>query len=108
MDRNFRPTGDRVLVKLKEAEKKSAGGIILTNDTVTRQQYATQEAYVVDIGPSAFIGLGNGEPWCKIGDLVKILKYSGEDDETLEEGFVYKVISDENIIGVFEGEGLND
>jgi co-chaperonin GroES (HSP10) len=108
MKRKIKVCGDRVLVKLKPVEQMSSGGIIMTNDYVERSQYATQEAYVVGIGESAWLGLGTGNAWCKVGDLVKILKYSGEDDTTIEDNAVYKVISDENILCVFEGEGLND
>lgn len=80
----------------------------MLDKTVESQQYATQEAYVVELGPDAFLNLGSGRPWCKVGDLVKIAKYSGDDDPTVEEGSVYRIISDENIFGVYDGEGLND
>lgn len=108
LKRKLKPCGDRVLVKLKPTEKVTGGGIVLLEESTKRDQYATQEAYVVDLGPDAFRGLGSGQPWCKVGDLVKISKYSGDDDTTIEDDVIYRIISDENIFGVYEGEGLND
>ena len=85
----------------------SAGGIIysLSKD---QEQLAMQEAYIVSLGYDAFKGLGSGLPWCEVGDLVLISKYSGEDRRDLDDGEIYRVISDEDIFGVFVGESLND
>ncbi len=108
MKRHLKPCGDRVLVRLKPFNDVSEGGIILAVQTKDAERYAMQEAYVVELGYDAFKGLGSGEPWCKVGDLVLIAKYSGEDRGDIEDGEIYRLISDENVYGVFTGEGLDD
>lgn len=102
MERKLRPCGDRVLVKLKPPEQK--GLIIQTRTTVEQEKYATQEATIVWIGKGAWKQCGDGSPWAEVGDKVLICKYSGEDREDIEPGEVYRMISDENVYGVFEGE----
>lgn len=112
MKRKLVPAGHRVLVKLKQIEKEKEvvndwGFVTEIKDerALEREQYATQEAYVMDLGITAFRGFDSGEPWCKKGDLVLICKYSGEDRKDLEEGEIYRIINDEDVIGVFrEGQ----
>lgn len=107
MSRNLRPCGDRVLVKLKNPEEKSTGGIVLvTAINKDMERHASCEAYILRLGHDSFKMLGSGEPWCKVGDLVLIRKYSGENREDLIDGELCRLISDEDILGVFEGEGL--
>ena len=78
---NIHPAGHRVLVKLKKVDagaKKSAGGIIIElPKDVEAMQNSTQEAYVVELGMTAYRGFDDGEPWCQPGDLVRIAKYAG-------------------------------
>jgi co-chaperonin GroES (HSP10) len=108
INRKGKVPGDRVLVKLKPTEKVSAGGIVFIDNTVEKNQYATQEAYVMQIGSTAWKDYGDGQPWAKIGQLVKVLRYSGEDDTTIEEGSVYRVINDVDIVYVWENEDYED
>ena len=103
----IRPTAHRVLVKLKpiEREERSDAGIILTTEANhDARQRAMQEAYVIEVGPSAFNDFGDGEAWCKEGDLVMIAKYSGEDRVDPETNEVYRIINDEDIFAVVEEE----
>ena len=104
---NITPAGYRVLVRLKKTDKKvdevSEGGIILeTNVDVEAHQYATQEAYVEKLGITAFKSFDEGDPWCKVGDLVLIAKYSGENRKDLKTGEIYRVINDQDIIAILE------
>jgi co-chaperonin GroES (HSP10) len=102
--------GDRVLVKLKSAEKVSAGGIVFVDDTVERNKYATQEAYIIQIGAE----VANTEPgWCanpwyKVGNLVKIFKYSGEDFTEIEDGELYRVINYDDVLFVWKNKDYED
>lgn len=105
----IKPAGHRVLVRLKETskelEEKSEGGIIVEvkdNDKVEAEQRATQEAYVERLGFTAFKAFDDGEPWCKVGDLVIITRYSGEDREDPKSGEVYRIINDEDVIAIIE------
>ena len=85
--------GDRVLIKPRDLEKKSKGGIILNyGDQENVYKMATQEGTIVDIGPEAYSEYK--EPWVKVGDQVIFAQYSGkfvEDPETEEK---YIVIND--------------
>lgn len=98
----IRPAGYRVLVELDTVEEKTESGIILKASGVTRRDQAMQEdAIVVAIGPTAFHAYDDGQPWCKVGDKVRIVRYSGntiEDDET---GKMFSIINDEDIVGVY-------
>jgi len=85
---NFRPLGDRVLVRpdSKSEEKKSKGGLILT-DSINRGQkvYGT----VVSIGTGIFSQAGSPIPsFLRVGDKVLYTKQEASntikvDDEEL-------------------------
>lgn len=105
------PAGHRVLVKLKEIEKveekKSKGGIVLEivdSSQHRREQFATTDAYVMALGQNAYKGFDDGKPWCKVGDLVKIAKYAGENIEDEDTGIIYRVINDEDVFVVLNTE----
>ena len=95
------PCGHRVLVRLEEVEEESKGGIILAREITQRDKYATTKAHVVHIGSNAFKDFGDGHAWCKVGDLVMIAKYAGENQEDIEPGQVFRIINDEDIIAVW-------
>jgi co-chaperonin GroES (HSP10) len=99
------PTAHRVLVELiyVDEEEKSSGGIIVTTSKFHEaRKRAMQEAFVVEIGPTAFRAFDDGVPWCKVGDRVMIAKYSGEDRADEDTGTVLRVINDEDIFAVLE------
>lgn len=99
------PVGHRVLVKLSpvEEEEKSEGGIIIASGAPRdARRRATQEATVVKLGANAFKDFSDGEPWCSVGDLVLIAKYSGEDREDKETGDIFRIINDEDIFAIVE------
>lgn len=99
----LRPAGHRILVKLKDVEQKSKGGIILASDTDVRaQRYATQEAEVIELGQTAYKAFDDGTPWVKVGDTVLIAKYSGENREDPETKEIFRIINDEDVIGTIE------
>lgn len=85
----------------KEVEKKSEGGIIFeikTKKLVEQEQYATQLADVVKVGDTSWKAFDNGEPWCKVGDVVLIAKYAGQNRVDEETGDIYSIIDDKDII----------
>ncbi len=105
--RDLSPIGSCILVRLR-SEKVSKGGIVLATEFDKRQRTATEEAYIVEIGSEAFKEFKN--PQCvKTGDLVKISKYAGTDDDTtIEAGQTYRMISDADILGLYKGEEYHD
>ena len=74
------PFGSYVIVRPKDLEKKSKGGIILARADEERARGATTEGVVVAIGPLAFKDEMNpsGAEWYQVGDRVIFVKYGGK------------------------------
>jgi co-chaperonin GroES (HSP10) len=100
------PFGSYVIVRPRDLERKSKGGIIFARADEERARGAMTEGTVVAIGPLAFKDEMNpsGSPWYKVGDRVIFVKYGGKfityDDE-LYIVFRYEDIMcqlDENVV----------
>ena len=77
------PLGTRVLVQLRSVRSKTAGGIILVDDTKQFNKVTTQLGKVIRVGPIAFRNreTGNVWPegvWAKPGQYVRVPKYGGD------------------------------
>jgi len=77
------PFGSRILVQLKTAKAKTAGGIILTDDVRQTEKYNTQVAKVVAVGSLAFKNRNTMTTWpegswATVGDFVRVPKYGGD------------------------------
>ena len=77
-----RPFGGRVLVQLRTVREKTAGGIVLVEDTKTYNKANTRLAKVVALGPLAYRNRDTGGRWREgvwagVGDLVTIPQYGG-------------------------------
>lgn len=75
--------GDRVLVQLRREKTTSKGGIILTTETQQTLRFNETVAKVISIGPLAYKSPDDltpwpEGPWCKVGDLVRTIKYGGD------------------------------
>jgi chaperonin GroES len=93
----LRPMGDRVLVKVIERERVSAGGIHIP-DTAQDNRPATR-AEVVAVGPGAVLADGRRvEPLVKAGDVVLVGKYNGSEVQIGEVRHV--IIRESDILGV--------
>lgn len=93
----LRPLGDRVVVKLVQAEEKTRGGIVLP-DTAKEKP---QEAEVIAVGPGKLLEDGKRAPIeLKSGDRVLFAKYSGT--EVKIEGEELLVIAEKDILAVIE------
>lgn len=83
VDLGVEVAGDRVLVQLRREKTTSKGGIILVDETKQTLRFNETVAKVVQIGPLAYKSPDNLEPWiegpwCKVGDLVRTIKYGGD------------------------------
>jgi len=88
----IKPLGARVLIKKKEAEEKTQGGIILTSKSQEQPQFAE----VVAVGPGT-----KDEPMeVKEGDTVVFAKYAGTDIKY--EGEEYTVMRQSDILAVVD------
>lgn len=99
----IKPAGHRLLVKLKEADKVSKGGIKLFPDSdQERRTLGMQKAYVVEIGFQAFKDFSCGSNWCEVGDLIYMKKYAGEDIVNPETEELYRLINDEDVLAIIK------
>jgi co-chaperonin GroES (HSP10) len=106
------PVGHYVLVKIPEVEELSKGGIVLPSSLLAKQEKASEQGQVVEIGPCAYVGwAGCDNPdspahsqWgIEVGDWVEFRKYEGKD--SVIEGYDnYRYIPDTHIVGKVKDE----
>lgn len=93
----FRPMDDRVLVEPREAEDKTAGGIILPDTAREKPQRGT----VIATGPGKLLDSGKrGEMSVKVGDEVLYGKYGGTEVEMAAQKFV--VLRENDILAIVD------
>ncbi|CAJ2629693.1 unnamed protein product [Trifolium pratense] len=98
-----KPLGDRVLVKIKDAEEKSVGGIILTPTTA---QSKPQGGEVVAVGEGKTVGKSKVEISVKAGAQVVHSKYAGTEVEF--NGSKHLILKDDDNVGILENEEVKD
>ena len=94
----IRPLQDRVVVRRKEEETKTAGGIVLPGSAAEKPA----QGEVLAVGPGRILDNGDKRPIdLKVGDTVVFGKYASNtvkvDDEEL------LILSENEIFGVIEG-----
>ena len=92
----IKPLGDRVLVKMIEAEQTTKSGIILNTGSQERPQIAE----VVAVGPGEIIDGEKIEMQVKVGDKVITGKYSGT--EVKYEGVEYLIVRQSDVLAIVE------
>jgi len=91
----LQPIGDRVIVKVKEEEEKTVGGIVLASNA---KQKPT-EGEVVAVGEGSYAENGSKIPMTvKKGDVVLYDKYSGTDVKYDDEK--YLVLHEKDILAI--------
>ena len=96
------PVGYRMLVRPYSGEKKTEGGIILTDDTSEKIQMTTVCALVVKMGDLCYKDkekFPNG-PWCKKGQFIVYGRYSGSRFQT--KFGEHRILNDDEIIGTIK------
>lgn len=92
------PVGHILLVLPLEAEKTSAGGIIMATASQERKDEMGQtEATVIALGNTAYAD--QTAPWCKIGDNVVFARYAGTERDG-SDGRKYRLINDLDVKAV--------
>ena len=92
----IQPLGDRILLKVLEAESKTKGGIVLP-DTAKEKP---QEGKVIAVGKGKVGEGGKVTPLeLKAGDRVLFAKYSGT-EVTTKEGEEYLIVKEEDILAI--------
>ena len=100
LNAGIKPCGNRIVVYPIPKERKTASGIVIPDEFANREDLAQIEAVVVDIGGTCW---ANDEPWCKVGDIVLIAKYSGyvRKGKDMRD---YRVINDKDVVAIIEDE----
>lgn len=83
VDPGLEPFGSRILVQIKTPMSKTKGGILIPEESRDTEQWNTQVAKVISLGPLAFHSRDTQEPWpegrwCSPGDFVRVPKYGGD------------------------------
>lgn len=92
----IKPLGDRVLIKMKEAEETTKSGIILTTGSKEKPQIAE----VVEVGPGEKVDGKLQEMYVKKGDNVYVSKYAGT--EVKYEGQDYIIVKQDDILAIID------
>ena len=92
----IKPLGDRVLIKMKEAEETTKSGIILTTGSKEKPQIAE----VVEVGPGEKVDGKIQEMYVKKGDNVYVSKYAGT--EVKYEGQDYIIVKQVDILAIVD------
>ncbi|GMY36496.1 20 kDa chaperonin, chloroplastic-like [Fagus crenata] len=99
---SIKPLGDRVLVKIKTAEEKTGGGILLP----TTAQTKPQGGEVVAIGEGKTVGKSKVDISVQTGTQVVYSKYAGTELEF--NGSKHLILKDDDIVGILETDDVQD
>ena len=96
------PTGWRILVLPFKINEKTKGGIIMGQDTIEKQQVASQCGNVLAMGPDCYGDKDrfNKGPWCKVGDWVMFARYAGSRIKI--EGGEVRLLNDDEILATIK------
>lgn len=92
---NLKPLGDKVVIKVTEAEEKTASGIFLPDSAKKKPQ----EGEVVATGNGRVLDSGaRNELSVKVGDKVLFSKYGG--NEVTVDGTEYTILDEDQIYAI--------
>lgn len=92
---NLKPLGDKVVIKVTEAEEKTASGIFLPDSAKKKPQ----EGEVVAVGNGRVLDNGQrNELSVKVGDKVLFSKYGG--NEVTVDGTDYTILDEDQIFAI--------
>ena len=96
------PTGWRILVLPFRIKEKTKGGVLLGNETIERQQVASQCGNVIAMGESCYNDKERYPtgPWCKVGDWVVFARYAGSRIEI--EGGEVRLLNEDEILATIK------
>ena len=102
LERLPKPTGWRILILPYTLPESTKGGVILSDETRTREQLATNIGYVVSLGPDAYADTNKfpDGAWCKKGDWVMFGRYAGSRFKI--EGAEPRLLNDDEILAVID------
>ena len=92
----LKPLGDRVIIKMMEAEEKTKAGLILTGSAKEKPEVAE----VVAVGPGGLVDGKEVKMTVKKGQKVITSKYSGT--EVKVDGEEYTIVRQGDILAIVE------
>lgn len=90
------PLGDRVIIKMMEAEEKTKSGLILTGSAKEKPEVAE----IIEVGPGGLVDGKEVKMTVKKGQKVITSKYSGT--EVKVDGVEYTIVRQNDILAVVE------
>ena len=96
------PTGWRILVLPFKMKEKTDGGVLLGQETIERQQVASQCGNVLAMGAECYQDKKRypSGPWCKIGDWVVFARYAGSRIEI--EGGEVRLLNEDEVLATIQ------
>ena len=96
------PTGWRILVLPFKMGEKTKGGILMGQDTLEKQQVASQCGNVLAMGPDCYQDKRRYKqgPWCKVGDWIMFARYAGSRIKI--EGGEVRFLNDDEILATIK------
>ena len=97
-----RPTGWRLLVLPFKMKEKTKGGVILAEDTLERQQVASQVGLVMAMGPQCYKDKERYPEgrWCKEKDWIMFARYAGSRIKI--EGGEMRLLNDDEVLATID------
>lgn len=93
---NIKPLGDRIVLKVLEAEEKTASGIVLPDTAKEKPQQGVIQA----VGPGKYEDGKLVPVSVKVGDTVLFAKYAGT--EIKHEGEELLILKETDLLAVIE------
>ena len=90
------PLGDRVIIKMMEAEEKTKSGLIVTGSAKEKPEVAE----IIEVGPGGLVDGKEVKMTVKKGQKVITSKYSGT--EVKVDGEEYTIVRQGDILAVVE------
>ena len=96
------PTGWRILVLPFKMGEKTKGGILMGQDTLEKQQVASQCGNILAMGPDCYRDKNRYKqgPWCKVGDWIMFARYAGSRIKI--EGGEVRLLNDDEILATIK------
>mgnify|MGYP003679762728 FL=1 len=96
------PTGWRILILPFKMGEKTKGGILMGQDTLEKQQVASQCGNILAMGPDCYRDKDRYKqgPWCKVGDWVMFARYAGSRIKI--EGGEVRLLNDDEVLATIK------
>ncbi|CAB5219893.1 GroES chaperonin family [uncultured Caudovirales phage] len=104
------PFGGRVIIQLRRVKRKTAGRIILVEETKENEKWNNMIGKVIAVGPLAYKNRDTMQSWpegswAQVGDFVRVPKWGGDrweikapGEDDLEDPVLFMTLNDHELI----------